>query len=417
MKESILIILMVLALLKTQAQDYLISFAGTGDTTIVSIVKIENLTSGALVTVNGGDILHLAPLTEISEQPTNKGSLRIYPNPMLEQSILTFVAPESGIATLCIVDLSGKTLFQTNKVLSAGTQSLRVAGISKGLYFVKISGKNYGYSIKLLSQSKLQREITIESISSVKNSKENSLKSTSATIDMPYTAGDQLRYTSISGPYSTIISDVPTGNKTITFNFARCKDGDGNNYSIVTIGTQTWMIENLKTTKYSNGTPIPLVTDSQWADRILPAYCWYNNDSVSYITPYGALYNWYAVTSINGLAPKGWHIPSSGELATLTDYYGGDMVAGDKLKESGTNHWTSPNSGATNESGFTALPGGLRRNDGPFSDINKYGVWWSSTYSVQFQAWQWTMAFDMENAHQIASSTSNGLSVRCIKDY
>jgi uncharacterized protein (TIGR02145 family) len=285
------------------------------------------------------------------------------------------------------------------------------------MYTVKISGKNFNYSAKLASQNKQPGEVKIEKISSVKNSKDNPLKSTLATIDMPFAEGDQLRYTSFSGPYSTIITEVPTGNKTVTFNFAACRDGDGNNYTIVTIGTQTWMVENLKTTKYSDGTPIPLVTGSQWADYIFPAYCWYNNDSVTYNTPYGALYNWYAVTSPNKLAPKGWHIPSTDELAILTDNYGGEMVAGDKLKESGTIHWKSPNIGATNESGFTALPGGLRRNDGPFFDINKYGIWWSSTYYMQYQAWQWTMAYDMENAHQVASSTSNGLSVRCIRNY
>jgi uncharacterized protein (TIGR02145 family) len=302
-------------------------------------------------------------------------------------------------------------------VLSAGTQSFRVAGIGRGVYFVNISGKNLSYSTKLVSQSKLQREVSVEKVATMKNTKENSLESTSATIDMPYTAGNQLRYKSISGPYSTIVNDVPTGNKTIIFDFAGCKDGDGNNYSVVRINTQIWMVQNLKTTKYSDGTPIPLVTDSKWADRITPAYCWYNNDSVAYATPYGALYNWYAVSSGNKLAPKGWHIPSAGELTILTDYYGGDMVAGDKLKESGITHWKSPNIGATNESGFTALPGGIRRNDGPFFDLTKYGIWWSATYYLQFEAWQWTMGYDMDNAHLVSSSTSNGLSVRCIKDY
>ena len=417
MKKSTLLILLFFTLLKSQAQDYLISFAGTGDTTVVGSVLIENLNSGATATIMDGDILHLISLTGIDHLSASKGALKIYPNPMVDQSILTFSTPENGSVTISIADLSGKSVYHTSTVLSAGTHSFRVAGLGRGLYFVKISGGNFSYSTKLVSQYKLQQEVKVESVSSVKNTKENGLKSTSAIIDMPYTAGNQLRYKSISGPYSTIVNDVPTGNKTITFDFAGCKDGDGNNYSVVTIGTHIWMVQNLKTTKYSDGTPVPLVSGSQWADRILPAYCWYNNDSVTYNTPYGALYNWYAVTSANGLAPKGWHVPSSAELATLTDYYGGDMVAGDKLKEWGTVHWKSPNLGATNESGFTALPGGLRRNDGPFSDITQYGVWWSSTYYVQYQAWQWTMAYDMENAHQVASSTSNGLSVRCIKDY
>jgi len=417
MKKSTLSLLLVFTLMHSKAQDYLISFAGTGDTTQISTVKVENLNSGVSVTLNGGDILHLVQLTGINKPAINTKGVQVYPNPMSEQSVLTFSAPVNGSIAISIVDLSGKTVFQTSMELSSGIHSFNLSGLYHGMYFVRISGKNYSYSTKLLSEGQLKSIVKIAKISSVGNTSGNPLKSSSAIIDMPYTTGDQLRYTSISGPYSTVVTDVPAGNKTVTFNFARCKDGDGNNYAIITIGTQTWMVENLKTTKYSDGTPIPLVTGAQWADRILPAYCWYNNDSVTYITPYGALYNWYAVTSANGLAPKGWHIPSSTELATLTNYCGGDMVAGNKLKERGITHWKSPNLGATNESGFTALPGGLRRNDGPFLDINKFGIWWSSTYDLQSQAWQWTMAYDMENAHQVASSTSNGLSVRCIRNY
>jgi uncharacterized protein (TIGR02145 family) len=135
-------------------------------------------------------------------------------------------------------------------------------------------------------------------------------------------------------------------------------DIDGNIYHTVTIGTQVWMVENLKTTKYRNGDPIPNVTGNAWAALTTGAYCWYNNDAATYKATYGALYNWYAVADSRNIAPTGWHVPTDAEWTTLTTFLGGESVAGGKLKETGTNHWTSPNTGATNETGFTALPGG-----------------------------------------------------------
>ncbi len=137
-------------------------------------------------------------------------------------------------------------------------------------------------------------------------------------------------------------------------------DIDNNHYEAVRIGSQLWMAENLKTTRYNDGTPIPLVTDSlEWDNLVTPAYCWYRNDPVTYGETYGALYNLHVV-STGILCPSGWHVPSDAEWTVLSDYLGGESVAGGKLKEAGTTHWYTPNAGATNETGFTALPGGIR---------------------------------------------------------
>ncbi len=153
-------------------------------------------------------------------------------------------------------------------------------------------------------------------------------------------------------------------------------DIDGNVYHTVTIGTQVWLVENLKTTRYNDGTSIPLVTDSAaWSNADTSAYCWYNNDIANKNT-YGALYNWFTVNT-GKLAIAGWHIPTDAEWTTLTDYLGGESIAGGKLKETGTTHWRSPNAGATNESGFTALPGGHRDVNGTFSAMGDDGFWWS----------------------------------------
>jgi uncharacterized protein (TIGR02145 family) len=155
------------------------------------------------------------------------------------------------------------------------------------------------------------------------------------------------------------------------------KDIDNNRYEIVTIGTQTWMGENLKTTRYNDGSVIPLITDDNTAWETAstngaPAYTWYNNDASNLIT-YGALYNWYAIDTLsNGnknVCPTGWHVPTDVEWTTLTTYLG----AGGKMKEAGLAHWTTPNTGATNESGFAGLPGGYRGTNGTFNDIGGDG--------------------------------------------
>ncbi len=189
-------------------------------------------------------------------------------------------------------------------------------------------------------------------------------------------------------------------------------DIDGNVYHTVTIGTQVWMVENLKTTKFRNGTSIPNVTDnSEWASLTKSAYCNYsNNDSLANV--YGRLYNWYAVNDSNKIAPLGWHIPSLTELNKMISFLGGDSIAGSKLKEANTLHWSSPNKGATNETGFTALPGGYRG----FGSINNYGIWWTSTEDNSINAWHYYMSYNSIDIIRYSDSKRNGFSVRCVKD-
>jgi len=166
-------------------------------------------------------------------------------------------------------------------------------------------------------------------------------------------------------------------------------DIDGNVYKTVTIGTQTWMAENLKVTHYRNGDPIKYVTDNaEWALNYndfngFSAYCWYNND-IANKDVYGALYNGYTVFDSRNIAIQGWHVPTADEWRTLINYLGGYNSAGGKLKETGTLHWASPNDDATNETCFSALPtGGRGKADGVFGNINLAGYYWSSTEETQ----------------------------------
>lgn len=200
-----------------------------------------------------------------------------------------------------------------------------------------------------------------------------------------------------------------------SFTTEQLKDADGNVYTSVTMGTQTWMVENLKTTKYNDGTSIPNVTvDATWAALTTPAYCWYNNNA-AYKPTYGALYNWYTVNT-GKLCPAGWHVPTEAEWTTLTDYLGGASVAGGKLKESGTAHWSSPNTGATNESGFTALPGGFRSVDGTCYFVVFNGFWWSSTESSATYAWLRFVLYDYAGVVRDSGEKPAGFSVRCVRD-
>jgi len=195
-------------------------------------------------------------------------------------------------------------------------------------------------------------------------------------------------------------------------------DYQGNVYNTVKIGDQCWLKENLRSTKYNDGTNIPNVTDnSTWANLTTPAYCWYNNDYATYGSVYGALYNWYTVDT-EKLCPIGWHVPSDTEWTQLTDYLGGESVAGSKLKEAGTTHWNSPNTGATNESGFTALPAGNRSAIpiGEFININQYTFYWSSTQQDGNNAFFIYLMYNMVLSQTNNTNKVTGLSIRCLKD-
>jgi uncharacterized protein (TIGR02145 family) len=231
----------------------------------------------------------------------------------------------------------------------------------------------------------------------------------------------------------------------ITFNpnltYGSISDIDGNSYKTIQIGTQVWMAENLKTTKYNDGIGIP--TSGNVSSSSTPRYCWYNDD-ISNKKTYGALYNWTAVNT-GKLCPTGWHVPSEEEwyeLALYIDpnvvnnYPGGEghtsFIVGGKLKETGTDHWNSPNLGATNDYGFTALPGGqcVCNNEEPifgFTGIRGTGYWWTSASGpspdppdplgrLSSTAWRHILDCHWSYDYKSTISIRFGISVRCIKD-
>jgi uncharacterized protein (TIGR02145 family) len=205
--------------------------------------------------------------------------------------------------------------------------------------------------------------------------------------------------------------DIPA-----SFIYGQITDFEGNAYKTVTIGSQTWMAENLKSIKLNDGTAIPLVTsNNSWSNMTTPAYCYYGNDSTTYKSYYGALYNWHTVAT-NKLCPSGWHVPTLGEWTTLNATLGVDTIAGGMLKEGGTAHWSYPNTHATNSSGFTALPTGYRFYNGSFQNFGISGNWWSSTAANSDAANYTFLVYSDGKLGKNSLDNTYGFSVRCVKD-
>lgn len=195
-------------------------------------------------------------------------------------------------------------------------------------------------------------------------------------------------------------------------------DGEGNQYYTVVIGDQEWFAQNLRVSKYQNGDTIPnVVPNNDWINLDTGAYSWYLHDSAMYEVPYGKLYNWFAVDDVRGLCPAGWHVPTDAEWTTMIDFIGGLNIAGGKLKEEGFSHWDMPNTGATNEVGFTGLPGGSRlATTGLWSPLGRFGNYWSSSEANVQDAYVRRLFYTLTESDRIPADKEFGFSVRCIKD-
>jgi len=426
--------------LKSYALDYTITFAGTGESNTVDSVIVQNLTQGTMVTVPAGNVLNLSYVPNSIDQLTeNKHAILVFPNPVQEESTVSFLAEQAGSTQINVFGIDGKKIVGTSKNLNAGENSFRLS-LPKGAYAIRITGNGYSYAAKVISQADTESKPEIDFIgndatdASLPQKNRSYVPQGSAVTTMLYAEGDRLLYKGLSGNYCTIVTDVPTQSKTIAFTFVDCTDIDGNHYPMVQIGTQIWMAENLKTTKYRNGeligTTSPATEDI--SGESAPKYQWAYNGDESYVSRYGRLYTWYAVNDSRNIAPAGWHVASDAEWTTLENYliangynYDG-TTTGNKIAKSlaATTDWNSLSDTGTigndltknNSSGFTALPGGYRDLGGPFSIIGSYGYWWSSTELSTTVAWYRFLYYGDYYLYRNGNSKSYGFSVRCVRD-
>jgi uncharacterized protein (TIGR02145 family) len=410
-----------------QSQNYQISFTASGSASSIDSIYVENLTQGTTLMLNGDDVLHLVVNVGIPSFSDNQGNMLMFPNPMTESTLIEFNSSVSGQLEAEIFSMNGTLIAKQSLSVQDGLNQIEISNLQTGLYTVMLSSADRQVSAKLISMSSSKGKPVIRHLSSEQVFDSGDLKSTKNLVQMQYNDGERILFKAYSGNYKRVSTLLPTQNETIGFHFIPCTDADGNHYAVVTIGTQTWMAENLKY--------LPEVVDPITGSLTTPYYYVYDYDGTSLAAAkatsnyntYGVLYNWPAAmagsassssnpSGVQGVCPTGWHLPSDAEWTQLTDYLGGESMAGGKLKETGTTHWDLPNTGATNEAGFTALPGGSRWNYfGGFDHIGYLGYWWSATES---DTWAWALKLDYfhNNANRDSFSRGNGLSVRCVKD-
>jgi uncharacterized protein (TIGR02145 family) len=428
------------------AQNYMITFSGSGQSNVVEAVEVKNTTQQTSVTLNGTDTLHLVDVVGINPIIHENAAMKVYPNPTRHTSRVEFYNSEAGNVTVEIIDITGKTLSILSVNLSRGLQAFEIHGLGSGIYLLKATTETIVQQQRLITYSQNFGNPQINYLGSFDLSMTPAqMKSTKNIVEMQYNDGERLVTKGISGDYSHTMSLIPSESQNIDFDFIECVDGDGNHYGVVTIGDQCWMKENLKTTQYRNGTPIeyPGADNTAWANDTIGAYAWYNND-INWKDSYGALYNWHAVNNTNGLCPTGWHVPSDAEWTLLIDYvvsqgfpnqWDNPNGAGNALKScrqvnsplggdcNTTEHprweedtWSGNNHHGFDEFGFSGLPGGFRYSSGNFYNVGGFGYWWSSTEDYTSYAWFRKLTCGDGSVDRFSDSKTSGFSVLCLRD-
>lgn len=444
MKKYAVLLVLVFGAIRIFAQNYQINFTGTGTTSSVDSVTVENMTQCKSLTIHGGEILNLLGTVGITNGTAiGNNSLSIQPNPMKGNCIINFDAVGPGEATIELFGITGKRILQVQENLSSTRHSYSLNGISNGVYVLKIRSEKYTYSAKLVCDNPSSGVAEIKHIqaSPVLNKPDApptakqrlSLNGNLLLADMQYSEGDRLKLTGKSGVCKTVVILIPTQSQTVSFNFITCTDADNNTYPVVQIGAQVWMAENLKTTTYRDGLNIPNITETtEWLTNTTGAYCDYENTPEVYSMIYGRLYNWFAVNNSSNVAPDGWHVATDEEWTTLTEYlkangynYDGTTTSNNMAKSMAVacGQWIENTfEGAigcrlyeNNKSGFSALPAGERYNI--FDSFLTLGAWWTadeiiSTTRAFYRYMQSTGGYVIRGNED----KKLGYSVRCVQD-
>ena len=433
-RNLLLIVTMVISLGYVFSQDLTINFTAQGVSTQIDEVNAINLLTEESVTLPGDGTLILHSTSTAIKEASPDENIFFISNPNSHVTKLFYSNIKSQKVKVQLTNMSGRVISSYNNILPKGTIGFNISSHTDGVYILSIITQDNISSIKVFQKGGTQNQIEYLGIENrISRSKRSDLKSGLTDYVLNYTPGDVISFIIKSGENITIVNDIPESSKTITAEIVICKDYDGNNYKVAKIGDQTWMAENLRTTHYPDGNPIPNITDNTlwWNlanNNTDDAYCWYVNDKASYSIPYGAYYTWAAAmgdnaessntnpSGVQGACPDGWHMPSNAEWNELMNYLGGPDIAGGKLKESGTSHWRDPNVGGTNESGFGAVPAGNRGYYGAFSALGAFTVIWSATEYSGTQAYALNIGQEFLWAELYQSDKSYGVSARCVKD-
>jgi uncharacterized protein (TIGR02145 family) len=421
------------------AQDINLSFKSESGGGSIDSIRATNLRTKESVLIPGNYALKLVDIsTGIKQKQEYSLSGSIYPNPSQGEASIVFYVGKNQFAELCLYNSGGQLINKKVQQLEPGIHRFMVYFPQNGVFLVVVKTEQGVESLKVISTAAKKVVSAIEYIGHELTGKNNegngqlknalTTNSSNSSSDIGYmlhfVPGDYIYFDFYSWFMNflreTVVVDQPyeiSQKDTIEYGvvFHECIDADGNSYKVVKIGTQTWMAENLKTTSYRNGDTIANVTDNvEWSYLNSGAYCWFKNE-ISNKNVFGGFYNRYAVVDNRNIAPKGWHVPTEPEWRILIDFLGGQSKAGDKMRETGTEHWASPNAGATNESGFTALPGHNRKDDG-FKTWYNNAQWWSTSSLSQGNCYPGPN-LNISGAFSYYCTMPNvGLNVRCVMD-
>jgi len=420
---------MVLFSASVIAQNLHLTFTGTGESTIVDSVTATNLYTNKSITIPGNETLVLELSTGINALEVPSPNIGLFPNPFLNSSRLTYNQSEPGIVQITVQNLVGQGVYQSYQFLESGQHTFTLSLNKPGIYMVNINDDTGRKSIKAICI-----ESNIGTVGAVHSGavyprigipNDNKEKSQQARYSLAYAIGDIIHYKGISGKYIAILTDSPEVSKNYEIEFVDCTDQDGNYYSVVKIGSQMWMAENLAY--------LPAVSPSSRKADTYPFYYVYGNEgsnvneakATDYYETYGVLYNWEAAKTA---CPSGWHLPTDDEWKILENYLGMQVTelnvmfyrgSGDvdkKLKS--TTGWhdnSGDNSNGDNSSGFNALPSGRIGSNGGFDDLGYFTSFWSSSEIGTFSLDRY-LFYSQDGVGRYYTSRRHGESVRCLKN-
>jgi len=424
-------------------QNYNLTFSASGLSANLDQVTVLNLAKNTTKTIFNGDTLVLVRSSNIESQIIKSDLLNVYPNPSSDFLFFEYNNCYGNNIKIELIDNIGRTCLYYETFLEKGKAIYNLKGMGMGVFYLKITSNNRISIKKIISLSeKSQSSMTLQQLDYSDN--ETTQKNVSkGTVLMNYTDGDYLLLQAHAGTYSRVKTIMPTQSQEINFHLIECIDGDGNNYSVVTVGNQTWMAENLRSRKFNDGTPMLNEEDyNSWFWLSVPAYAWYDNDSVANNFKYGILYNWKVVDTLeNGnknVCPIGWRVPSHNDWTILeralctsqtceTDFPfdlntsgprgndEGGMLKGTRTWPLSEPCWIYTNN-ASNKSGFSIYPSGVRQPEGNFKNKGEMALLWTSTKYSESQPIIRILYYYSELINRSRTTIYNGLAIRCVKE-